>query len=421
MSKTKLEIKGKKFYINGKPTYSTIENSNKEAHGLLMNARFIQGIFDDKEDRSRFNRFGRKFDQNKNTDDLIKALPEWYNYGLRAFTVGFQGGGPCFTTGSKVRATINNNPFSSDGKEIDPEYLERMDRLITAADELGMVVIVSYFYWSQTLRIKTGNAVVNAVKTASNFLRDKAYTNVIIEIANEHNVSPFGEHHLIRTAEGVSFLIDTARKESGGLATGSSGSGGYINQEVAEASDVVIIHANKQTRQKYYNMVKQVREWEADKPILCNEDSQAIGQLKVAYQTRTSWGYYNNLTKQEPPVEWGITEGEDKFFAYRMAEGIGIEVPALKKEEQYYLQGFEDNMEHEGKRWIRLASLYPETIDYVEYYRDKELEYVSYDEPFSVNFKGNWTQGPSKVKKGEKWKAIVHLVNGEIIVKEEML
>ncbi len=420
MSKTKLEIKGKQFYINGKLTYSTIENSNPEVHGLLMNARFIQGIFDDKEDRTRFNRFGRTFDPDKNTDDLIKALPEWYNYGLRAFTVGFQGGGPCFTMGGKERSTIDNNPFSSDGTEIDPDYLKRMDRLIRAADDLGMVVIVSYFYWSQTTpRLKTGNAIVNAVKAASNFLRDNAYTNVIIEIANEHNVSPFGEHDLIRTAQGISLLMDIARKESGGLPVGSSGSGGYINQEEAAASDVVIIHSNKQTRQGYYNMIKQVREWEPNKPIVSNEDSQAIGQLKVAYQSRTSWGYYNNMTKQEPPVDWSITEGEDRFFAYRMAQGIGLEVPVLPEEEQFHLHGFEKDIEIEGKRWIRLASLYPETIDFVEFYRDNELEYVSYDESFSVNFKGNWSQGPSRVNEGEKWKAVIHRTNGEIIVKEK--
>ena len=36
-----------------------------------MNARFIQGIFDDKENPERFSRFGRMFDPDKNTNDLI--------------------------------------------------------------------------------------------------------------------------------------------------------------------------------------------------------------------------------------------------------------------------------------------------------------------------------------------------------------
>ena len=258
MTNTKLNIKGKKFYINDKLTYSDIDDSNPEAHGLLMNARFIQGIFDDKADRSRFNRFGREFDPDKNTDDLIEALPNWYNYGLRAFTVGFQGGGPCYTTDNK---TIHNNPYGKDGKKLDPDYAERMDRLIRAADEAGMVVIVSFFYGDQARRLKDGQAVINAVKTASHFLRDNNYTNVIIEVANEHNIGAFDDHPIIQTAEGISALIDIARDESGGLPVGSSGGGGYINQEVAAASDVVLIHGNGQTRQNLYNMIQQVREW----------------------------------------------------------------------------------------------------------------------------------------------------------------
>ena len=418
MSETKLKIKGRNFYINDELTYSTIEGSNPEAHGLLMNARFIQGIFDDKADRSRFNRFGREFDPDKNTDDLIEALPSWYEYGLRAFTVGFQGGGPCYTTDNK---TIHNNPYGKDGKKLDPDYADRMDRLIRAADKEGMIVIVSFFYGDQARRLKDGQAVINAVKTASHFLRDKGYTNVIIEVANEHNIGAFDDHPIIQTAEGISALIDIAREESGGLPVGSSGGGGYVNQEVAAASDVVLIHGNGQTRQQLYNMVRKVREWEPDKPIVCNEDSQAIGQLQIAYQTHTSWGYYNNMTKQEPPADWGITNGEDTFFAYRMAEGIGIETPDLSQEEQYYLQGLEENMEYEGKRWIRLASLYPETIDHVEFYRNQELEYVSYDEPFTVNFRGNWMQGPTEVNKGEEWKAVIHLANGEILERAEQV
>ena len=416
MSKTNLSIKGSKFYINGKLTYSDLENSNPEAHGLLMNARFIQGIFDDKSDPERFNRFGRNFDPEKNTEDLIAALAEWYDYGLRAFTVGFQGGGPCFTIKNN---TITNNPFGKDGKSLEPAYADRMDRLIKAADEMGMLVIVSYFYGTQASRLEDGQAVVNALKTASNFLRDNAYTNVIIEVANEHNIKAFNEHPILQTAEGMSVLIDIARKESGGLAVACSGGGGYTNEEVSKASDVILIHGNGQTRQKYYNMIKKVKEWCPDRPIVCNEDSQAIGNLALAFKTQTSWGYYNNMTKQEPPTDWTVTEGEDKFFAYRMAEGIGIEIPELAKEDQYYLQGLEKEMEYDGKRWIRLASLYPETIDYVEFYKNDQLEYISYDEPFTVNFKSNWLQIASQTQSGDEWKSVIYLRDGEIIEKKE--
>ena len=414
MPQTFLSIQGESFLINGQLIYSEIPGSNENAHGLLMNARFIQGVFDDKADPRRFDRFGRgRFDADQHTDNLIAALPAWYDVGLRAFTVGLQGGGPCFTTNNR---TIDNNPFGDDGTALDPAYAARLDRLIRGADALGMAVIVSYFYGDQSLRLRDGRAVRAAVKTASNFLRDGGYKNVIVEVANEYDVGPFKEHPLLYFPEGVATLVDLARQESGGLPVGCSGMGGTINREIAEASDVILIHGNGCSRQKLYNMIQTVRSWDLNRPIVCNEDSQAIGQMEVTFATRTSWGYYNNMTKQEPPADWGITKGEDQFFARRMAAGIGIEMPALPMSEQYYLQGLEPEMTDDGKRWLRLASLYPERINFVEFYRNGELYYISYDESFSVHFESNWRQGGVTVRSSdEHWSAIIHLRTGEIL------
>ncbi|MBB6637312.1 hypothetical protein [Cohnella thailandensis] len=417
MGKTVLEIRGEDFLINGRKVYSEIEGSKPEAHGLLMNARFIQGIFDDKADRERYNRFGKEFDPERNTNELIAALPEWYEYGLRAFTVGFQGGGPCFTMDPGGIASIDNNPFGPNGLSLDPAYAARMDRLIRAADELGMVVIVSYLYVGQLPRLKGGKAVLNAVRTASRFLREGGYTNVIIEVANEHNIQAHG-HPLVYTPEGVVALLEIARAESGGMPVGCSGTGDFISEEVCRESDVILIHGNEISRQVYYNHINQVKRWAPGKPVVCNEDSQALANLQVAYQTRTSWGYYNNMTKQEPPSDWGITPGEDLFFAYRMAEGIGISLPPIPEEDQYYLQGLEPDMEVEGKRWIRLASLYPEKIDYVRFFRNGEEVFTSYVDPFSVNFRFNWYQDAWRASPEDReWKAVIHLKNGEEIVK----
>jgi hypothetical protein len=378
---------------------------------LLFNARFIQGIFDDKADPQRFARYGfGEWDPEDHTDRLIAALPQWYDYGLRAFTVGIQGGGPCFTIDN---STIENNPFGPDGTSLDSDYASRLDRLIRAADEVGMVVIVSYFYGAQASRLVDGRAVRNAVTTASRFLRNGGYTNVLVEVANEQNIGAFRDHPLIREPEGMATLLDLARTESGDLPVGSSGGGGYAAREIVEASDVVLIHGNGQSRQQYHNLVLKARNWAPDKPIVCNEDSQAIGQLIVADHTHTSWGYYNNMTKQEPPARWEILPGEDTFFALRMAEVIGIDKPKPAFEEQFYLQGFEPDMTYGGQRWIRLASLYPEQVDFVEFYRNGKPVYSAYDEPFSVNFRSNWRQGGVEIaESGESWEAVIHLVDG---------
>lgn len=406
--KTRLTVEGDRFAVNGRLTYSEIANCPKGCHGLLMNARFIQGIFDDKCDPDRFDRFGARFDPEANTDDLIAALPQWYGYGLRAFTVGMQGGGPCFTIDNK---TINNNPYSADGTRVDEAYLNRLFRLINAADELGMVVIVSLFYGDQVRFLKDDEAVKNAVALMCGLLRQKGYTNVIIEIANEHDIDCLAPYPVLQTAEGMVSLIKLAQAQSGGMPVGSSRLGGSFDESVAQASDVIFIHGNGQTRHQYYQLIQKAKAILPVRPVVCNEDSQAISRLEVSVAHGASWGYYNNMTKQEPPTDWSVTAGEDQYFAIRMARALGIDCPPPKDE--FYLQGLEPDICYQGKRWIRLAALYPERIYKVDFFRNDRLVETVYDEPFSIGFVWTWLQeAVTDVQKGEIWRADIHLIDG---------
>ncbi len=405
---TALSVKGDRFLINGKYTYCEIKDCPENNKGLLMNARFIQGVFDDELDPSRFDRFGKNFDPEANTDLLIEALPQWYAHGLRAFTVGLQGGGPCFTISNH---TIKNSPYSPDGKSIDDAYLSRLYRLIEAADKIGMVVIVSLFYGDQVRFLKDDEAVKNAVTLVCNLLRDKGYTNLIIEIANEHDIDCLKPYPVLQTAEGMATLLALAREQSGGMPVGSSRLGGSFDKIVAEASDVIFIHGNGLTRHEYYQLIQRAKAIKPARPIVCNEDSQAISRIDVSVEHGASWGYYNNMTKQEPPTDWSITRGEDEFFAIRMAKSLGIKSEA--PQDEYYLQGLEKNATYEGKRWIRLAALYPEKIYKVEFYRNGKLFETAYDEPFSIGFIWTWLQtAVENIESGEEWKAIIHLIDG---------
>ncbi len=414
--KTRLTIKHTHFYINDTIIYGDIPGCPEEKKGLLMNARFIQGIFDEKNDVNRFNRFGRKFDPAVNVDQMIDALPEWHEFGLRAITVGFQGGGPCYTVDS---TTMNNNPFSEDGTKIEEAYLERMYKVIRAADEIGMIVIVSLFYCTQSQYLKDDAAVIEATKTASNWLKNIKATNVIIEIANEHDVESYKVHPILYNDRGIVELIQIAQRESGGIPVGCSGTGAYFSESIGKASDVILIHGNNQTRQQFYNHIMQAKAIKPAKPIVCNEDSQALSQMEVALKNGVSWGYYNNMTKQEPPVNWKITKGEDFYFAVRMAEALGIKKNELPLEDQFYLQGFEPEMQYDGKRWIRLACLYPERINYVNFYRNGKLEATAYDDPFTINFLFNWLQKPViNIHQDEEWTAEIILADGIKILKK---
>lgn len=411
---TAIGIEGEDFTINGKLTYAEVPGGNPEARGLLMNARFIQGIFDDRRAPERFARFGwDRWDAERHTDELIAALPEWHRYGLRAITVGFQGGMPVFTIDN---STIENNPFGSAGTDLDPDYAARMDRLIRGADAAGVVVIVSFLYGAQCRFLKDGAAVRNAVKTGARFLKDGGYQNVLIEVANEQDVNAFRNHPIVHTAEGAATLIDLARAESGGIPTSCSSIGKVVHPEIARASDYILIHGNQAgSRTFLYNLVQEARRCSPGKPVVCNEDSPRHGMLVVAIKTHSSWGYYNNSTKQEPPADWTVTRGEDMFFASRLAKEIGIEVPSIPQDEQYYFQGFEPHATYDGKRWLRLASLYPETIDYVDFFDGNHLLYTSYSEPFLLYHQRPWVPAGVEVGDSSAFRAEVHLRDGTVI------
>lgn len=220
-------------------------------------------------------------------------------------------------------------------------------------------------------------------------------------------------HPLVHSAQGIVSLIDLARRESG-LAVGASAGGMEYESEVGRASDVILVHGNGATEQTYYNMIKRVRADGLNKPILCNEDSPRFTQLKVAMDTHTSWGYYNTHTKQDPPCDWGVTKGEDTFFAWRLADSLGLPTPSLPEEDRFYLQGLEEDMVYENKRWIRLASLWPERIDKVKFYRNGELMDIAYEEPYYVNHVQTWIQeGTELTGRREEWRAEIFLHSGE--------
>ncbi len=412
MGKTKLTVNGEKFMLNGKLTYSEIPTAKENAKGLLMNARFIQGIFDTSVSPERFNRYGKIFDAERNTDELVAALPAWYAKGLRAITVGMQGGGNCFTVDPDE---LFNNPFSLDGLSVDKSYLERLDKIINACDELGMVVIVSYFYGSNIQKMHGAQAIINAVKLMSRHLKHMKYSNIIIEIANEYNISAFSAFPILHEPQGMVSLINIAKSEAGDIPVGSSGGGGMVDEEVCQASDVVLIHGNGQSRGSLYNQINKTRKYAPGKPVVINEDSQALGNLGVCEELAVSWGYYNNMTKQEVPTYWEITTGEDEFFAYRMAEMIGIPQEEIPFEKQFYLQGLEPHTEFGGERFLRVASLYPEKINFVRFFKNDELCYVAYDESFSLNYTSNWRQDGIAAKDDDTFTAEVHLTSGEVI------
>ena len=144
--KTEVSIRGEDFYINGKPTYAGRVWQGHRVEGLLMNARMVQGIFDDLNPETN-TRWAypdtHVWSADRNTKEFVAAMPAWRSHGLLAFTINLQGGSPeGYSHGGQPWI---NSAFAPDGS-LRPAYMERLARILDEADRLGMVAIVSYFY-----------------------------------------------------------------------------------------------------------------------------------------------------------------------------------------------------------------------------------------------------------------------------------
>src|SRR5262245_25941625 len=206
--KTAVAIKGAAFLINGEPTYKGRTWNGKKIEGLLMNSRMVQAIFDDLNPETRDKWIypdTKKWDADRNTREFVAAMPEWREHGLLAVTLNLQGGSP---TGYSKDQPWHNSTFAADGS-LRPEDLERLETVLDRADDLGMVVILGLFYFGQDERLKDEDAVKRGVDNALDWVADKGYRNVLIEVNNECNVR---YDHAILKPERVHELIDRAKK-----------------------------------------------------------------------------------------------------------------------------------------------------------------------------------------------------------------
>lgn len=424
MSKTNYQIQGRDFLINGKKTYSEIPQNDPACHGLLFNARFIQGLFQDvnKANAEHYNRFGKVFDPEINTDELIAALPQWYNIGLRAFTIGLMGGGPCMSY--KDWGTLKFGSFSPDGRSFDPAVRTRLEKVLKAADELGMLVIVSFLYHGQFRYFNNDEAIENACHTAVKMLCELDYDNVIIEVANEYDViEKVVPTSVIGTPEKMAELVQKCQQWCGGrFAVGASTCFVEERQEIVmKASDICLFHGNDKRRQELHNKYTLVRGWCPDRPIVVNEDSQIFTQMDVAMEDHFSWGYYNNWTKQEPPCDWGITDSEDVHFAARVAQTVGL--PFRAEEPAPKLLGFEPcSGLKNGERFIRVTSARPDKICKVVFYEDGRKLDAAFAEPFFLYPLSTWHQAAYLPTPGaQKFTARVVMYDGSEILLEQDL
>jgi len=331
LSRTEVSIQADQFFINGRPTYEGRSYRGMKIEGLLMNSRMVQGIFDDlnpqTRDRWKYPDTG-KWETDRNTREFVAAMPEWRRHGLLSFTINLQGGSP---EGYSKEQPWHNSAFDDDGG-LRSAYLLRLSKILDRADELGMAPIVGCFYFGQDQRLKDDAALKKAVSNTADWLLDKGYRNVLLEISNECDNK--GYDHAILRPDRLPELLQLAKsvQRSGRrLLVGASFNGGRIpHPAVAAASDFLLLHGNGVTDpERIAEMVRQARQLPTYRPmpILFNEDDhfdfeRPVNNMLKALEGYASWGYFDPGKSdysdgyQCPPVNWGIsTERKRAFFS----------------------------------------------------------------------------------------------------------
>lgn len=340
--RTAVAIVGEEFRINGRPTYEGRVWQGHKIEGLLMNARLVQGVFDDLNPDT----VGRwaypdtgKWDAARNTREFIAAMPEWHRHGLLCVVVNLQGGSP---EGYSRAQPWHNSAIRADGS-LREDYLARLAEIIDRADSLGMVVMLGVFYFGQDHRLEDEAAVRTAVTRTVDWIADQGYTNVLLEIANEHDIQYRHEVIRRRPRELVVLAKEHARKRGINLPVSVSLSGGTLpSPDVVAASDFILIHGNgvRQPR-RMEEMIRTIRAMEAYRPmpIVNNEDDQiwrsqgfdGENNFTACVKNRASWGYFDFRQKGEPfdegfqsvPVNWAISSDRKRAYFRLLAEITG--------------------------------------------------------------------------------------------------
>ncbi len=292
-----------RWQINGSVTYP-----KSKAEGLLLNVRMVNAVF---EDAKR-----PEFDPEANTTEFLAKIDEYTAHGVRAFTLNLQGGMPGYEGAL-------NSAFSADGA-LRHEYMKRVSRVIRACDRLGAVVILGCFYQRQDQILRDESAVRAAVLNVVRWIETNDCRNVLLEIANEFGHPGF-DHPILKTAAGQIELVRLAKKAAPALLVSTSGLGnGRLPEEVARASDFLLIHFNETPLTEIPNRIAALKRY--GKPIVCNEDAK-LGKagrraVELSVENGASWGLMAEHINQRYPFTFrGPADDPDVYEKFKELAG----------------------------------------------------------------------------------------------------
>ena len=331
--------KANRFYVRNSTrdtwrlTYSG-RPYRSQARGKLMALGLTQAIFDDELSSEEH------FDPDRNTDQVINALDLYREHGVLAISVSLQGDSPGH--GSNGNNTLQQHgqagipgplvsAFRSDGS-LKQGWLARLRRLIDEADRRGMFVCLIYFQPGQDDIFDSPGAIIAATRNITDWLIGSDFRNVIIDIANEWDVTESSWDHGRFIPENITRLIEVVRDRFNTadytLPIGASGSSRMSYPDsLAQACDVVLIHGNGRTPGE---KVAGLREFQAtSRAVWMTEDhnghettvatlSREKASADAVFQEGSGWGYLPRKQTQRFPFQY--LPGETSRFDDETAE-----------------------------------------------------------------------------------------------------
>jgi hypothetical protein len=285
-----------KWHFNG-----SILNPGTPAEGLMINVRLVNATFEDSRDST--------FNADQNCDNFIEVIPVYKSLGVNAITLNVQGGMPGYEGAV-------NSAFASEGS-LKQHYFDRVERVIRECEANDMIVILGLFYQRQDQLLQDSSAVKQAVVNGINWITEKGFQNVLVELANEFPHGGF-DHDLIRTDAGMAELIRLAKKTNPQLLVSASGLGnGTLSPRVIAASDFLLIHFNGTPVEEIPARINDLKKY--DKAIVCNEDDKVGGEacaaLLASIENNCSYGYMNKSVNQYKPFEFNGQQDDPEFYS----------------------------------------------------------------------------------------------------------
>jgi len=344
-----LRYKSDQFYVRSTPrgkwkrTYDQ-KPYRKEARGKLMALRLAQGIFRDEWLTER------PFDPEANTRSLIEELDLYKRHGVLGLSVSLQGEDPAYqeqTAGvtrldgavlGKSAGTLVS-AFQPDGS-LKNDWMERLETLLRAADERGLIVVVIYFYQGQDEVFEDQQAILNAARNATQWLIEKDFRNVIIDVADAWDVEMGDWDHGRFISRNVASLIQYVREQFNDAAYllpigASSGDGMSYPSSLAQVSDVVLLHGNEQSAGEKLARLREYQDY--GRPVLIVDDdngrssrsadlARERASADAVFRSGAGWSY----------TPWGSAQ---RFpFTYQPAETSAFEdgEPLAQRETAYF-------------------------------------------------------------------------------------